>query len=183
MSKRIPLLILTLLIAATGIGLNAEGSGATGTGAGFSEDKLTVQTGQTFYLTVVVNDVSDLYGCQCDIEYNPEYLEVIDAVDGDFLGSDGADTYFAAPEIEPGKIQHGALTRLSRDEGITGNGVIFHLSFRALKETNGKMVSLKNIQLVDRNARDIDKDYLNSGRCRITIGDEADIYTQPDIAF
>ena len=179
MSKRIPLMILTLLIAVAGIGLNTDG--ATGTGAGFSPSAVTVQTGQTFYLTVVVNDVNDLYGCQCDIEYNTEYLEMIDAVAGDFLGSDGADTYFAAPEIEPGKIQHGALTRLSRDEGIAGSGVIFHLSFRALKETSGKMVSLKNIQLVDRNARDIDKDYLNSGRCRITIDDEAALYIQSEL--
>ncbi len=183
MSKRISLLILTLLIAAAGIGLNAEGSGATGTGAGFSEDKLTVQTGQTFYITVAVNDVSDLYACQCELEYDTEYLEPVDAAEGAFLSSDGADTYFAIPNIEPGEIQRGALTRLSRDEGVDGSGSIVHLFFRALQETDRTTVRLKNIQLVDRNARDIDKDYLNSGRCRITIGDEAAMYIQPDIAF
>ena len=183
MSKRIPLLILTLVIAATGIGLNTDSSGATGTGAGFSESDITVQTGQIFYITVMVNDVSDLYGYQCDVKYDTECLEPVDAAEGDFLGSDGADTYFAIPNIEPGEIQRGALTRLSRDEGVDGSGSIVHLFFRALQETDRTMVWLKNIQLVDRNAKDIDKDYLNSGRCRITIGDEAEMYIHPDLAF
>ncbi len=181
MSKKIPLLILTLLITMSGLLLKTDSFGATATKAGFSPDAITVQTGQTFYLTVVVNDISDLYACQSDINYSTTYLEMVNAVKGPFLDSDGAQTYFVAPTIEPGKARHGALTRMGCDEGVDGSGTIVYIVFRALKKTTGTTVSLGNILLVDRNAQNIDKGLLNSGRCRITISDEAPALTQPPV--
>lgn len=180
--KKIPFLILIVAIAITGILLSTDGSGATATTAGFAPSALTVQTGQTFYLTATVNDASDLYAWQCDLEYNSEFLEYVGLAEGDLLSSDGSLTYFAAPATEPGKAFHAAATRLSDDIGIDGSGAIAHIYFRALNDTNSTMVNLKDVRLLDRNARDVEKDYLDHGRCRVTIGADAPVYTQPSLS-
>ncbi len=175
----LPMVISIAVIA--GITINIGSSAATGTKAGFEANDITVQTGQTFYLTMVVNDVNDFYAWQCDIEYDADYLELIDVVEGPFLSSDGAQTYFVAPSMMTEETQWAASTRLAQDEGVTGSGDLITLFFQALEETSGKSVRLKNVKLLDRNARDIDRDILNSGRCIITIEDDATVFTQPEL--
>ncbi len=179
--KRNTLLIILLLAVVGAVAVNTNDTAATGTNAGFEANDITVQTGQTFYLTMVVNDVDDLYAWQCDIEYDSDYLELINVVEGPFLSSDGAQTYYVAPAMVSEETQWAASTRLAQDEGVTGSGDVVTLFFQALDETSGRSVRLRNVQLLDRNARDIDKDYLNSGRCRITIDDEAALYIQSEL--
>ena len=179
--KRNTLLIILLLAVVGAVAVNADDTAATGTNAGFEANDITVQTGQTFYLTVVVNDVDDLYAGQCDLEYSTDYLELVDAVEGPFLSSDGAQTYYVAPAMAPEETQWAALTRLAQDEGVAGSGDVVTLFFRALAETSSTSVRLRNVQMLDRNARDIDRNLLNGGRCIVTIEDDATVLTQPTI--
>ena len=181
MQTKVSLLILIFLAVIAGITVNIGSSAATGTKAGFETSDVTVQTGQTFYLTMVVNDVNDFYAWQCDIEYDGDYLELTNVVEGPFLSSDGAQTYFVSPAVMTEETQRAASTRLAQDEGMTGSGDVVTLFFQALEETSGKSIRLRNIELLDRNARDIDRDLLNSGRCIITIEEDAPLYIQPDM--
>ena len=111
--KRNTLLTLALLAVVGAVALNADDTAATGTKTGFEDNNITVQTGQTFYLTMVVNDVDDLYAWQCDIEYDTDYLELMDVVEGSFLSSDGAQTYFVNPAMMTEETQWAASTRLA----------------------------------------------------------------------
>ena len=181
MRKRILLPTLAIVVAVIIVLTNATTStsaGATEPEIGFSPTAVTVQTGQTFYLTVVVNEVSDLYGWQLDAKYNTEYLEFVKVEEDTLLKSDGASTYFAAPATEPGKILHGVTTRLSSNVGIDGSGAIVHIFFRALKDTSGTTVTLHQLQLVDCNAEEISKHYINHGKCKVTISAGAPVYSQ-----
>ena len=175
--------VLALLLALAIVLVDASSSGAATTKIGLAQQpSITVQTGQTFYLTVAVNDVTDLYGWQFDVEYNSTYLEFVKVVEGPMLRSDGAMTFFVPPTTEPGKVLHPAATRLApADTGVDGSGDIAYVFFRALKDTNGTTVTVKNAMLVDRNALEISKDYINGGRCTVIISSAAPVYVQPPI--
>ena len=170
-----------LLITSCVIAMGVSASSNTDTKVGFEQEDITLQTGQSFYLTAIVNDVDDLYGCQFDIEYNSDYLELVDAEEGSLLSSDGSQTYYVAPVMDQADNQWSAITRLACDEGVDGSGDIIYLYFTALGETSRTTVRLKNIQLVDRNAMEIDSSLLNSGRCIIAIEDDASVYVQPKV--
>lgn len=184
MRKRIFLPILGLVVAVVAVVLSGATSSATSTNTeiGFSPTTVTVQTGQTFYVTVVVNNISDLYGWQLDAKYNTEYLEFVKVEEGTLLKSDGASTYFTAPTTEPEgssyEALHEAVTRLSRDVGVDGSGAIVHIFFRAIKDKSGTTVSLQQPQLVDCNAEDINRNYINHGKCSVTISADVPVYEQ-----
>ena len=173
MSKRTSLPLAVLMVGAVLALMCIPASGAGTASIGFSPATVTVQTGAVFSLTVVVNDVIDLYGLQLDASYNDEYLEFVNAEAGTMPGSDDVSTYFATPAAEAGEILHGAITRLSNDAGIDGSGTIVEVFFRALKDTTGTYVKIENPQLVDRNGQDISRSYINSGRCKVIISADA----------
>ncbi len=146
--------------------------------------QLTVRTGQLFYLPVVVSDTLDLYAWQFSAEYTNQYLEFITLLPGRHLRSDGAQVYRVRPQVKVGTTINettlAAETRLARDSGVDGNGALAYLLFRALKQkTDGTTVTLSATLLVDRNALEISKSLINSGRCRVTIRDDAPLLQQP----
>jgi len=138
---------------------------------------LTVKTGQTFYITVAVSDTTDLYAWQLDATYYPDYLEYVRLVPGNHLRSDGTSYYLVKPGIVTGtttnEMRLAAYTRLSKNSGADGSGNIAHFFFRALKPSSGTNVTLNDIILVDRNALEITKSLINTGRCRVIISDSA----------
>lgn len=160
--------------------VNASSVGAATTKVSFAQQpSITVRTGQTFYLTVYVSEVADLYAWQFNVDYNPAYLEFLRVVEGPMLQSDEAQTYFVRPTTASGKVLLPAVSRLApADTGVSGSGEIAYVIFRALKETSGTSVTVKELMLVDRNALEIDKDYLNSGRCSVAINNLAPPYEQ-----
>lgn len=62
---------------------------------------------------------------------------------------------------------------------MNGSGFIARVYLRALRATSGTSPTLANIKLVDRNAQEISKTLINSGRCTIVISDTAPPYTPP----
>lgn len=153
---------------------------------GCSPTTLTVHTGQTFYLTVAVTDTLDLYAWQFDTQYHPEYLEWVALMPGNHLRSDGAYHYLVPPKVVVSgsttkEATNAAATRLSKDTGVDGNGVIAYLYFRAKKKTTGTTVTLNDSMLVDRNALVISKSLVNSGKCKVIISDSAPVLVQPPV--
>ena len=176
-------LLCGALLLAASLGLAARHVGATTPQVGCSSGPLTVRTGQSFYFTVVVSDVLDLYAWQTDVAYNTTYLDYEGIVIGDFLRRDGAAQHAIGPTATPGQLEDVAVTRLSRHTGQNGSGTIAYLLFTALKDTGSGSTWAKVLPalLVDRNALEIDKDYIESGYCRAAIDDDAPPLVQPHV--
>lgn len=152
-----------------------------GPAIGFNPTAVTVKTGQTFYLTVEVQAVPDLYAWQLDVDYNEANLELVSIQTGPHLRSDQSQEYVLPPTLTPGLAEKAAATRLSSHIGVDGTGTVAYVSFRALKDTAATTVTLKNIKLVDRNGIEISKALVNSGRGAVTISATAPAYVQPPI--
>lgn len=146
---------------------------------GINPTSLTVKTGQTFYLTVIVNSIEDLYAWECGASFNSTYLEYLYTTPASFLTLDGAGRYFAPPLVESGRFKWAATTRILAQEGVTGSGEIAYFYFRAKKAISSTSVTMYDCNLVDRNARTIERDLLNSGKSTVTISDSAPVFEQP----
>ena len=180
-----PALFLLVAAAITTIWIGAprpNRAGAATPMIGCPGGTLTVRTGQRFYHTVVVSDVVDLYAWQTAITYNATYLSYEGVVIGDFLIGGGAAQYTVKPSVMPGRIDDLAVTRLGRPTGQDGSGAIAYLSFTALKQvTSGTSARVTEALLADRNALAIEKNYIDSGYCRVIIRDDAPVLIQPPI--
>lgn len=91
-----------------------------------------------------------------------------------------------APVLQIGTTTNEALnaatTRLSKDVGVNGNCALAHILFRALKQkTDGSTIDLNDILLVDRNALEIAKDYVNSADCKVINRDDVAVLIQPPV--
>lgn len=175
--------VATAIAAAWFVFLAPSPVGATTPRIGCPADTLTVRTEQRFYHTVVVNDVLDLYAWQTNITYNGTYLAYDGFVMGDFLRQDGAAQYVIAPSTRPGLVSDLAVTRLSRHTGQDGSGAIAYLFFRALKSTGTGRTAVKvtSALLVERNALEISKNYIDLGNCWTIISDDAPVLIQPSV--
>jgi hypothetical protein len=146
---------------------------------------LTVQTGQSFYVTVAISDVLDLYAWQTDVTYNTTYLQYEKIVFSNFLEHSGASQYVVEPRQTSGRLEDIAVTRLSLHTGENGSGNLAYLFFTALKDTGTGLASarLVNTILVDRNALEIDRNIINSGNCWVDISDAAPILVQLPVGY
>ena len=127
---------------------------AIGSAAGATVAVITpasAQEGSTFSITIQVQSVTDLYGAQFDLTFNPSVLEVLSVSEGPFL-KQGAGTFWLAPTIDnvAGTIVDAAQVRLDVDDGVDGSGTLATISFRA-KATGTSSLSLGGILLSDSN--------------------------------
>lgn len=187
MKEKWPLILFPICLALALYGWIARQSASAATPRfGCNPTTLTVRTGQTFYLTVAVTDTLDLYAWQFDASYSNQYLEFVTLLPGNQLRADGARDYFVAPTVAPGsstnEVRLAAATRLSQHGGADGSGPVAHLLFRALnRKPDGSTVTLNDITLVDRNALEISRELVDSGRCKVIISDSAPILYQPPV--
>jgi hypothetical protein len=93
----------------------------------------SVSTGQTFSLTVDVAGVSDLYGYQFDLYFNPTVLSALSVAEGSFL-AEGGPTIFLPGNIDDvgGTITGNADILQTAVSGVTGSGTLLIFSFQAL---------------------------------------------------
>jgi Cohesin domain/PEP-CTERM motif len=109
----------------------------------------TVGVGDTFSLDIAIAGVSDLYGWELDLGFGPAgLLSASPATEGSFLG--------AGTTFDGGTVDNagGAITTmfsaLSGPVGVSGDGVLAHVSFEALA-SGFATVSLLRVMLVDAN--------------------------------
>jgi len=116
----------------------------------------TVDKGTTFSVSIRVDSVTDLYGAQFSLSFNPSVLAAQSVSEGSFLKEGGASTFFNAPTIDNslGTITGAAITRLGVPSGATGSGTLATISFRA-KSTGTSSLTLSNVALSDSNAQPI----------------------------
>jgi hypothetical protein len=92
--------------------------------------------GKQFTVDIMAENVCNVYGFQFELVFDADVLDVMNVTEGQFLSIDGASTYWIY-QIKPmddkgamGKIV-GVCTRIGRDKGVSGSGVLASVVFRA----------------------------------------------------
>jgi len=97
--------------------------------------------GSTYTVYIKVDNVTDLYGWSCTVDFEPNILQVEGSegawqiTEGSFLKSGGASTWFNTdPTVNntTGNIQGLMCTRLGSPSGVTGAGTLFSITFRVI---------------------------------------------------
>ncbi len=114
-----------------------------------------VEVGSIFTIEVDVQSVSDLYGAQFDVHFNPDVLRAKSASEGNFL-KQGANVYWNSPDIDndAGIIDDAAVVRTGVSEGVDGSGTLATMVFEA-KATGSTTISLNDVSLSNSDAQPI----------------------------
>lgn len=115
---------------------------AGGIGAASPETVITVnpkitttEPGESFEIDITVSDVSDLYGWQFNLTFDPTILSAVNVTEGPFLKQAGG-TWLLGPDINnfAGFVLCGASLFPYPDEGATGSGVLATVTFNVTAE-------------------------------------------------
>ena len=116
------------------------------TGVGYTLSPTPIHLGDTFTLNIHAENITDLAGWQFDIAFDPAALEAIEVTEGDFLKTDGGNTFFQGGSIDnaAGKIGGLSAIRLST-QGVTGTGTVLQVTFKA-KSAGETELALQNFE-------------------------------------
>ncbi|MYN17445.1 PEP-CTERM sorting domain-containing protein [Rugamonas sp. FT107W] len=89
--------------------------------------------GSTIDLDIRIAGVTDLYGYNFSLLFNPAYLQVAGSSEGAFLGADGGATDFGVADATgtPGLVSYVYGTRFGA-AGMSGGGSLAHLKFNVV---------------------------------------------------
>jgi len=127
---------------------------------------IDVAPGDTVSFDVQVSSVTNLFGYQFDLNYDLELLEFIGLEDGDFLSTTQSRPFCVEYTASPGLVENVACTKLG-GSGVSGNGLLKKVNFRALARGNPSNIVLSNVKLVDATAATISAQVL-SGQVSIS---------------
>jgi Cohesin domain/Dockerin type I domain len=124
--------------------------------------------GQLVNLDIHVDSVTDLYGWNFDINFDPSILQAISVTEGDFLDSGGS-TFFIPGDIDNvgGDISFNADSLESAVPGVTGSGGLAEVQFMAIAPGMSP-VDLVNLSLLDSQLNPIDADIANGAVTVVT---------------
>ncbi len=116
-------------------------------GVGYTFSKTPIHTGDTFTLDIHAENVLNMAGWQFNIAFNPAALEAVEVTEGDFLKTDGGNTFFQGGSIDnaAGKIRGLSAIRLS-SQGVTGTGTLLQVTFKAKTPGETELI-LENFEL------------------------------------
>ncbi len=118
-----------------------------GVGISFSASETTnLLAGDTFTLNLNAENITDFAGWQADITFDPNALEAVEVTEGDFLKSEGGNTFFQAGTIDntAGKITDLFSARIA-ESGVSGSGTLLSVAFKA-KAGGETEVTLENFE-------------------------------------
>jgi general secretion pathway protein D len=90
---------------------------------------LSPAAGSTFTVNVLVSGAKDMYSAPMQISYDPSLLQLVNVANGDMMSRDGQAVALVHRE-DGGSIQANA-TRPPGSGGISGDGIIYTLTFKA----------------------------------------------------
>ncbi|MYA68970.1 hypothetical protein F4009_07545 [Candidatus Poribacteria bacterium] len=111
-----------------------------------SAEAKRVRVGDTFTLHFNAEDVTNLAGWQFDITFNPDILEAVDVIEGDFLKVGGTNTFFQTGNIDNTTGQISGFNGARFGSGVTGTGTLLSVKFSA-KAFGESKLTLSNVQL------------------------------------
>ncbi len=114
---------------------------------GYTFSTAPIHSGDTFTLDIHAENVFDMAGWQFNIAFNPAALEAVEVTEGDFLKTDGGNTFFQSGSIDnaAGKIRGLSAIRLS-SQGVTGTGTLLQVTFKAKAPGETELI-LENFEL------------------------------------
>jgi Cohesin domain len=123
------------LLLAIGVAATALAGSVANAQAVISIDPTTqtTTTGSIVSVDVVISNVSDLYGLEFDLNFNPSVLQAVSSTEGSFL-TNGGDTFFI-PGVNDnlaGTVFGTADTLLTAVSGVSGSGELAVFTFDAI---------------------------------------------------
>ena len=124
-------------------------------GVGYTFSPTPIHLGDTFTLDIHAENITNLAGWQFDIAFDPAALEAVEVTEGDFLKTDGGNTFFQGGSIDnaAGKIAGLSAIRLST-QGVTGTGTVLQVTFKA-KSAGETELALQNFEFAAITGQDI----------------------------
>jgi Cohesin domain len=115
----------------------------------------SIAPGGTFSIDVNVAGVSDLYGYQFDILFDPNVIEALSSMEGTFLAKGGS-TFFipGTNDNVGGTVAATANTLVSSVPGVSGSGNLAILTFEALK-TGVSAIAISGVEFTDSSLNSI----------------------------
>lgn len=109
----------------------------------------TVAVGQSFSVSVMIDDASDLGAFQFDLRYTAAVVRVDDVTRGAFLGSTGRSVATVGPTIDnqAGKVTFGAFS-FGEQTGPSGTGVLAVVSL-TVQGQGESLLDLRNVLVLD----------------------------------
>jgi Cohesin domain len=110
----------------------------------------SVSAGSVFNVDVNVSKVSDLYGYQFDLTFNPNVLSAVSSSEGSFLTTGGNSTFFISGTNDNtnGIVSATADTIVSAVPGVTGAGNIVVFTFEGIK-SGISTLAISGVDLLD----------------------------------
>ncbi len=136
----------------------------------------TTSIGSVVTVDVSISNVTNLYGYQFDLTFNPSILQAVSSSEGPFLASGGS-TYFipGTNDNVGGTVAATADTLLTAVNGVSGSGELAVFTFDAVGKGTST-IGIQNETLLD-SALNIISDLTTSGS--VTVGSGAT--TVPEI--
>jgi general secretion pathway protein D len=115
----------------------------------------TVAPNDSFFLDVDIKNVTDLFGFQFDLLFNPALLMANETVEGSFFGSTG-NSFFIPGTIDNGlgSIEFTADSLLGAVDGVSGDGTLARINFTSLA-LGTSAIDFANVFLLDSTLTEI----------------------------
>lgn len=126
-----------------------------------------VELGKNVTVAIAVNGVTNLYGMQFDVAYDPTMLRLNSYSDGPFLTKDGKSVFTIPPIQSSGRLDDYVAVRYGTDYGVNGSGVVMSISFQAIS-AGSAYVRVENGMLMDPNINPIPHSY-GSGTVEVRV--------------
>jgi len=123
--------------------------------------------GDNFTINVDINTTHEVYAADITLYFNNSILNAAQINEGNFLNSDGADTYCVNSLDNSIGIINFSCSRVGDIPGISGNGTLFSVDFTALSFGLSNL-SLQNIIFVDENLDEVIGISIVNGSVNIT---------------
>lgn len=117
----------------------------------------SVQLGSSFTLSVAVAGITDLYGFQFDLQFDPAAFRLDGVAEGGFLATAGS-TLFDGGTIDNagGSARYTLGTLIGDGPGAAGAGTLAAFSFTSIGTAAGAAsFSLSDVTLLDASLRDV----------------------------
>ena len=129
----------------------------------------TTATGTVVTVDVDIKNVTNLYGYQFDLTFNPSILEAVSSTEGTFLPSGGATLFIPGTNDNVGgTVSATADTLLTAVNGVNGGGELAVFTFDAIG-TGTSTIGIQNETLLDANLNVI-PDVTTGGTVTVTSG-------------
>ena len=132
----------------------------SGTAVYINPGAVEINSGDTITLDIKASSMTNLFGYQFDIIYNPGVLEFYGLQDGAMLSNNGQySTYCLNYTLSSGAIRNIVCTRIG-SSGISGSGLLKRVSFRAIASGTSDVL-LSSVKLANPSSASISSTVLN----------------------